>query len=335
MSYKVLVTEEIDKAGMNYLINNGYDIKMGTGIEEDTVVREISDCDAVLTRNAIINERVMKASPKLKVISMHGVGVDNIDVETATRLGIQVTNAAGSNKVSVAEYTIGLLIDLAKNIPLFDHELRKGNWSVRRKLGLDLEGKTLGIIGMGNIGSLVAKKAALGLGMNVIAYKRHAAVSDIENVEITTDFDRVIKSADFLSIHVPSVASTKKLIGKRELSMMKPDAFLINTARGDVIDNEALTEALKENKIAGAAVDVFVGEVPDMNDPMLHLPNIIVTPHTAAYSKESVMRMSLYSAIGVDEALKGKKITNPINTIGKKAEKEGRIDCSVLSAVTA
>jgi len=328
MSYKVLLTEEIDQLGTRYLLDHGYEIKMGSGISESTVIKEIEGCDAVLTRNAVISEKIMRASDKLKVISMHGVGVDKIDVNTATRLGIQVTNAADSNKLSVAEYTIGLMLDLARNIPLYDRELRQGNWNIRRTLGFDLEGKTLGIIGMGSIGTIVAKKASLGFGMKVLGYKRHVAMEAMDHVEITSDFDRVIRDSDFLSLHVPSVSATRNLIGARELAMMKPGSYLINTARGEVVDNDALYLALTDGHLAGAAVDVFVGEVPDMSNPLLHLQNIIVTPHTAAFTGESVARMSLYSAMGVDEVLSGKIPTHPVNKVEERKECGDLLTCA-------
>lgn len=332
MRNKVLLTEEIDKAGKDFLLEHGYEIRMGSGIAEDTVAKEIRGCDAILTRNAVITERIMRASEKLKVISMHGVGVNNIDVAAATRLGIQVTNAAGSNSNSVAEYTIGLLIDLARNIPLYDRELRAGNWGIRRTLGLDVEGKTLGIVGMGSIGALVARKAAFGLGMNVLAFKRH--VSDpapMGHVRVTGDLEEVVRSADFLSLHVPFVPATKGLIGEREFSLMKQGAFLINTARGEVVDSKALYRALTGKKLAGAALDVFDGEIPDMDDPLLHLPNVIVTPHTAAFTGESVARMSLYSAMGVHEVLSGKKPSRPVNHVEPNARDSARFSCAAAA----
>ena len=316
MSYKVLITEEIHRLGTKLLEDNGYEIRMGTGIAEDTLLREIEDCDAILTRNAIIGERVMRASDKLKVIAMHGVGVDSIDVAAATRLGIQVVNAADSNKVSVAEFTIGLILNLAKNIPLYDRGLRGGNWSIRKTIGMDVEGRTLGIVGMGNIGQLVAKKAALGLGMKVIAHKRDlSAAVPMEGVDYTSDLDAVVSAADFLSLHVPGSPSTAGMIGARELALMKPRAYLINTARGEVVDNKALYEALVEHRIAGAAIDVFPGEIPDMDDPLLHLDNVIVTPHTAAFTAQSIAKMSLHSAMGVDEVLSGRTPSWPVNRI--------------------
>jgi D-3-phosphoglycerate dehydrogenase / 2-oxoglutarate reductase len=316
MGQKVLIPEAIHPRGLAFLLENGYEIKQGTGIKEDLVAREVEGCDAILTRNAVISERVMRASERLKVVAMHGVGVDLIDVQAATRLGIQVVNAKDSNKLAVAEFTIGLIIALSRNVLLYDKELRAGNWKIRQTLGMDLEGLTLGIIGMGAIGSLVAHKAVLGLGMKVIAHKRSfTGLTPMAGVVYTQDMDEVIQNADFLSLHVPSTPETKALIGQRELSLMKPGAFLINTARGDIVDNKALYEALRDLKIAGAALDVFPGEVIDRSDPLLALNNVILTPHAAAFTEQSVARMSLYAAAGIHEVLSGGIPTRPVNTV--------------------
>lgn len=315
MKYKVLVTEPINEIGIKYLEERGYDVVHGHGIARDVLFKEAAGCDGILTRNANISEELMAKNPQLKVVSMHGVGVDKIDVEAATRLGVQVTNAPGSNKLSVAEFTIGLVIALARNILYYDDELRRGNWASRQTLGIDLEGKTLGIVGMGNIGGLVAKKAA-ALGMKVIGYSRRAKVGDIKDGAVmTNDLDKVVSSADFLSIHVPSVPSTAKIIGRHEIESMKKGAFLINTARGEVVDNDALVEALESGHLAGAAVDVFVGEIPAADNKLLHMKNVIVTPHAASFAIESTQRMALFAAMGIDEALSGKEISYPVNKV--------------------
>ncbi len=314
MTYRILVPEAIHQRGMAFLLEKGYHIKQGSSPNEDTVAKEVEDCDAILTRNAIISERVMRSSKQLKVVAMHGVGVDLIDVEAATRLGIQVVNAKDSNKLAVAEFTIGLLIALSRNLLLYDKGLRAGNWQIRRTLGTDLEDKTLGIIGMGAIGSLVAQKAVTGLDMNVIAFKRDAKdAPSMPGVTYTSNMDDVLRTADYLSLHIPSTSATQKLIGRRELSLLKPSAFLINTARGEVVDSQALYEALRDKKIAGAALDVFPGEVPDPSDPLLTLDNVILTPHAAAFTEQSVARMSLYAASGIHEVLSGQAPTRPVN----------------------
>lgn len=314
MKYKVLLTEEIDEIGKELLKNHKYEVKIGTGIDEDTVIQEGKDCDAILTRNAKITRRILLSCPKLKIISMHGVGVNNIDVDSATQLGIQVTNAATSNQSSVAEYTMGLILALAKQTPLYDRELKNGNWNIRRICGMDVEGKTLGIIGMGRIGNAVAKKASLGFGMKVIGYSRHVTRPTEDHYGIlTNNMEDVIRSCDFLSLHLPAAPSTEHLIGKQQLSWMKSSAYLINTGRGEVIDEAALITILEDKKIAGAAIDVFDGNVPSMNNPLLHMPHVITTPHTAAFTKQALERMAYQSALGIVESLEGRLITYPVN----------------------
>lgn len=314
MGYKILITEDIGKEGKDYLKKFGYEIKIAENTHEETLIKEVKDCDAILVRMALITAKVIDAGLKLKVISKFGVGVDNIDVEEATQRGIRVTNSPESNKNTVAEYTMGLIISLAKKFFLYDRELRKGNFHIRDSFSMDLEGKVLGIIGAGSIGNLVAIKASKGFGMKVIEFKRHInGIKESEDIEITDNLDYVLKNSHFISLHVPLTESTKGLIGERELSLMKPEAFLINTARGEVVNNKALVDAILNKKIAGAAIDVYEGEVPSRNNPLFSLENVIVTPHTAAHTEEAMKRMSLHPAIGIHEVLSGKEISWPVN----------------------
>jgi len=313
MNYKVLITENIYEEGKVYLRNQGYELKMASDISENVLAEEVKDCDAILVRMANITEKIMKSGTKLKVISKFGVGVDNIDVKTASSLGIKVTNSPESNKNSVAEYTMGLIVALAKKLFIYDRELRDGNFQIRKSFGMDLEGKVLGIIGLGSIGKLVASKASKGFGMKVIGLKRNAGSRQIDNIEVTQDLDYVLKNSDFVSLHIPLTGKTKGMIGKRELSLMKSEAFLINTARGEVVDEDALFEALLKNKIAGAAIDVFKGEVPSKDNPLFKLENVIVTPHTAAHTEEAGIRMSVQPAIGIHEVLSGREPSWPVN----------------------
>lgn len=313
MRQKVLITEEIHESGIQYLADRGYELVMGTGTAEETVCREAADCCAILTRNAPITEKVLQAAPDLRVISMHGVGVDIIDLEAAAKRGIYVVNAPGSNSRSVAEYTVGLMLGLARNIPLYDREMRGGNSEIRRTVGLDLGGKTLGIVGMGNIGAKVAQIASLGFGMRVIGYKRRVAAHIQDGIEWTDSMERVLREADFLSLHVPYTPATEKLIGEKELAMMKPGAFLINTARGEVLDGGALVRSLESGHLAGAALDVFTGAFPGKDHPLMRFPNVIITPHTAAFTTDSLQRMSLTAAVGVDEVLSDREPSHPVN----------------------
>lgn len=316
MGYKILITEAIDKKGIDYLKEQGYELKMGSGITEDVIIEEGADCDGILTRNGNITEKVLTACKKLKVVSMHGVGVDCIDVGTATKLGIQVTNAAGSNQSSVAEYAIGLILMLAKRSIHYNNGLKSGDLEVRKLYGSDVSGKVLGIIGMGNIGTQVAHIAALGLNMKVIGYNRRIkGKKQTECALLTDDMDEVISSADFLSLHLPASPSTRRIIGERELSLMKPEAFLINTGRGEIIDESALIKALKEHKIMGAALDVFEGNLPKPDNPLLHMEHVIVTPHTAAFTAEALERMAYQAALGISEVLEKRPVSNPVNKL--------------------
>ncbi len=316
MSYKILITEPIDKKGIDYLTEQGYELKMGSGIAEDILIEEGADCDGILTRNGHLTERVLSSCKKLRVVSMHGVGVDCIDVEAATKLGIQVTNAAQSNQGSVAEYAIGLILMLAKRSLHYNNGMRKGDLEVRKLRGTDVSGKTLGIIGMGNIGTHVANIAAFGLNMNVIGYNRRIkGKKQTSYALLTDDMDEVISSADFLSLHLPGSPSTRRIIGARELSLMKPEAFLINTGRGEIIDESALIKVLQEHKIQGAALDVFEGDLPKPDNPLLHMEHVIVTPHTAAFTAEALERMAYQSALGISEVLENRPISYPVNKL--------------------
>lgn len=314
MSYKVLITEDINTEGKDYLRKFGYDIKIASDISEKALLQEVKDCDAILVRMANITDKVINSAKNLKVISKFGVGVDNIDVKEATRLGIRVTNSPESNGETVAEYTIGLIIAMGKKLFTYDRELRKGNFKIRDTLGMDLKGKVLGIIGSGKIGKLVALKASMGFGMKVIEFKRNTLEESLsENIKVTNNLDYVLKNSDFISLHVPLTELTKNMIDKKQFEIMKPNAFLINTARGEVVNNNALIEALESRKIAGAALDVYEGEVPFMDNPIFKFDNVIATPHTAAHTVEAMGRMSLHPAIGIHEVLSGQEPSWPVN----------------------
>ena len=226
MSKKILITEAVDPAGITLLQDHGYQVVMGTGYDEETLMREAHDADGVLTRNGHFTERVLNSCPKLHVIGMHGAGVDCIDVEAAERLGIQVTNAADANSGSVAEFTLGLILSLAKKLPQSRDGLRKEGWSIRPQITtFDLEGKTLGVLGMGRIGTAVARKASYGFGMKVLGYRRNLPGDICADYGIlTSDLDKVIRNSDFLSIHLPYTKDTFHLVSREKLELMKPDA---------------------------------------------------------------------------------------------------------------
>ena len=313
---KVFLTEPINNKGLDLLIEHGFQNVNGTAIDEESVCREAKDCDGILSRNAIISAKVMDSCPNLKVIAVHGVGVDIVDVKAATERKIQVTNAAESNQKSVAEYTIGLILMLAKNSAIYNTGLKAYDLKVRNTMGHNVAGRTLGIIGMGNIGTQVAHMASLGLGMKVVGYSRH--ISGIEQTSfgvLCGNLQEVIESADFLSLHLPGSPSTKHFIGEKELSFMKQSAYLINTGRGEVVDEKALIEALQTKRIKGAALDVFEGNLPQKDNPLLTMDNVIVTPHTAAFTVEALERMAYQSALGIVEVLENKPLSYPVNRL--------------------
>ncbi|MGE4277557.1 MAG: hydroxyacid dehydrogenase [Lawsonibacter sp.] len=324
MGKKILITEAVNETGLNFLREQGYELVMGTGPDEETLLRECKDCDGSLTRNGKFTPRVLESCPKLKVVSMHGVGVDGIDVDAATKLGIQICNAAESNQKSVAEYAIGLLLMLAKHSVAYNNGLKGGDMSVRKIYGNDVSGKTLGIIGMGKIGSQVARMAAHGLGMNVIGYNRHISKKQKTDFGyLTPDMDEVISSADYLSLHLPSSDATNKILDARRLSLMKESACLINTGRGEVIDEAALIQMLQEGKLRGAALDVFEGNLPKADNPLLSMDNVIATPHTAAFTTEALERMSYQAALGIVEVLEHRPVTFPVNRLGQSGDDQG------------
>lgn len=316
MAYQVLITEPVNEKGLDFLREQGYTLIMGTGPDEETLLKECLDCDGALTRNGKFTQRVFEACPKLKVVSMHGVGVDGIDVNAATKMGIQICNAAESNQKSVAEYAVGLILMLAKKSVIYNNGLKSGDMSVRNLYGSDVSGKTLGIIGMGNIGTQVARMAYNGLGMKVIGYSRHISKKQETDFGcLTPDMDEVISSADFLSLHLPGTDKTRHIIDARRLALMKQSAFLINTGRGEVIDETALIKTLQDGKLRGAALDVFEGNLPKADNPLLSMDNVIVTPHTAAFTTEALERMSYQAALGIVEVLEKRPVTYAVNKL--------------------
>ncbi|WP_319562646.1 hydroxyacid dehydrogenase [Marispirochaeta sp.] len=318
-AFKVLIPQDIMEEGKDYLREKGYEIKMGSGITVEDIVKDVADCDAILARTAPFPAEVLEAGKKLKVIGRHGVGVDNIDVKKAEELGIWVTNSPESNSNTVAEHAIGLIVALAHNIVRSDKAFRAGDFEIRNRVkGSDLEGKVLGVLGMGKIGRLVARKAHHGLGMKVIGYDPFLKADQFpEWVSKVDDWDEIFRDSDFLTIHIPATPNTKNSIGAKEFGLMKKGACVINAARGEVVDEPALVEALKNGKIAGAGLDVFAEEPPAKDHPFFGMDNVVVTPHNAALTTECMIRMATHAAQGIHEVLTGGMPTWPVNNPSK------------------
>lgn len=319
MGHKVLITEAINEKGINFLRDQGYELVMGTGPSEETLLKELAGCDGALTRNGKFTRKVFETFPDLKVVSMHGVGVDGIDVDAANDHGVQITNANDSNSTSVAEYAVCMMMMMAKHMDTYVSGTRVGKKDdVRKVYGNDLHGKTLGLVGWGKIGKKVVDIASKGLGMKVIAYSRR--ISEKQETEfgcLTPDMKEVFANADFISLHLPGSAATHHMVNAELIGAMKPTAYLINCGRGEVVDEAALIEALKEHKIQGAALDVVETNLPTDDNPLLKMDNVIVTPHTAAFTTEALENMSYQAALGVYETLEGKEVTFPINKLAK------------------
>lgn len=316
MGYRVLIPEDISAPGKDYLRQRGYEIRMGTGLQESDILRDIQGCDAVLVRNQPVTRAILEAEPRLRVVAKHGVGLDKIDLASAAQLGIWVVYGPYSNTLAVAEHTIALIMACAKKLVFFDQALRQGHYEIRNQVrGSEVEGAVLGILGAGRIGSLVAQKAQAGLGMKALLYDPFIPASRRNpQFSYTEELEALFQRADYISIHMPSTDATQHMVGRALLGAMKPTAYLINTARGDILCQEDLYWALREKRIAGAALDVFDPEPPLSGSPLFQLDNLVCTPHNAALTRESTDRMGLQAAQGIHEVLSGLAPTWPAVT---------------------
>ena len=262
------------------------------------------DVIVVRSRTKITKEIIQASAPSVKIIARVGVGLDNIDINEAEANGIHVINSPEAAANAVSELVIGLMLSLARSIPFADIETKKGNWIKKDLTGVELRGKYLGIIGVGNIGRNIGR-IGRSLRMNLIGYDIIPINRDFtrEVGMIVADFNTLLESADFVTCHVPLTAETKKMFSADKFSKMKPSAFLINTSRGEVIDENALYEALKNGRIAGAALDVFETE-PPMNKTLLQLPNVICTPHIGAQTKEAQQLAAMVIAEKIIQTLR-------------------------------
>jgi D-3-phosphoglycerate dehydrogenase len=312
---RVLVREEIAEAGVE-LLRARFDVDEN---RDGDLAAIIGGYDAIVIRSATkLTADLIEAGGNLKVIGRAGVGVDNVDVEAATRRGIVVANAPESNIVSAAEHTIGLLFALARNIPQAHAALREGRWERSKWGGIELAEKTLGVLGFGRIGQRVARRA-LGLQMNVVGYDPFVSAERFREAGVEQDtFDGVLARADFITIHLPLNDETRSVIGTDAIAKMKPGARLINAARGELVDEHALADALMSGRLAGAALDVFPQE--PYSGPLLEAPNIVVTPHLAASTDEAQDRAGVIVAEQVAAALEGGIVTNAVNIPSVGAE---------------
>ncbi len=287
------------------------ELVVATSQDAESLSALARDADAIMTNWAKVPASVILAAPKCRIVARLGIGLDNIDVATATSRGIVVTNVPDYCLIEVAEHTIALLLSLARKTAFYHHETKSGRYNLQAGPRLRrIDGQTLGIIGLGNIGSVVADKAR-GLGLNLLATGRlrRSDVPDVAWVEL----DELLARSDYVSLHVPLVAQTRHLIGGGQLARMRPSGYLINTARGGLVDHAALAAALDAGQLAGAALDVQDPEPPDLNQPPWTDPRVIVTPHAAFVSEESLANLRSRTARQVTDWLSHKRPENVVN----------------------
>jgi D-3-phosphoglycerate dehydrogenase len=309
---KILVADPISSEGLD-IIRPCAQVEVKTGLKPAELMSIIGDYDGLVVRSQTqVTADIIRCGKKLQVIARAGVGIDNIDVEEATRCGIVVVNAPTGNTISAAEHTIALMLALARHIPQANAALKAGQWKRNEFMGTEVRGKTLGLIGLGNVGSEVARRAR-SMGMKLIAYDPFVSVEYARNlsVELVT-IEHVFKEADFITLHTPLTSATRGLIGAKELAMMKPTVRIINAARGGLIDEEALAGAVKENRIGGAAIDVFPVE-PCTRSVLFENDKIIVTPHLGASTKEAQATAAVDVAEQVVDIINGRAARYAVN----------------------
>ena len=310
---RVLVTEKLSEQGLE-LLRRDFQVDVRPELATGDLAAEIGPYEALIVRSQTrVTAGVLEAAEHLRVVARAGIGLDNVDVEAATRRGVMVVNAPQSNVISAAEHTFALLLAQARNIPQADEALKAGRWERAEWEGVELAGKTLGVIGLGRVGALVSHRAA-AFGMRVIAYDPYVSADRAKEkgVDVMPTLEALLVQADFITIHLPRTAETEQLIGAHEISLMKPGARLVNTARGGIVDEEALAKALEGGDIGGAALDVFAIE-PTTDSPLFGLEGVVVTPHLGASTREAQDKAGITVAEMVGLALRGEFVPYAVN----------------------
>lgn len=311
--HKVFLTEQIHPEAVAYL-REQFEVVQGASTAAEDIVKQAQGCAGILIRSAEITAEMMDALPGLKVIAKHGMGVDNIDVDHAAQKGIQVVNAPYSNLNAVAEHIAMLVLSLSKRTVQMDKLTRAGKYAERNTYRtMELKDAVVGIIGMGKISRLAVKKLS-GFEPRILASDPFVSQEDVKDLGVTmVSPEQVYRESDFLIVHTSLTPATFHLVGAEQIRQMKKTAYLINAARGSVVDEAALIAALQEGRIAGAGLDVFEWEPPAADNPLFQMDQVIVSPHNAALTDAALRAMAMDSAQGVAECLLGKPITYPVN----------------------
>jgi D-3-phosphoglycerate dehydrogenase len=322
---RVLVTEPLAQVGLDALVAAGFDVDVRIGLSPDELLSAVRGASALVIRSATkVDAAVLEAGTDLVVVGRAGIGLDNVDVATATRKGVMVVNAPQSNILSAAEHTLALLIAQARNIPQADADLKAGNWRRSKWEGIELHGKTLGILGLGRVGGLVAQRA-LAFGMHLMAYDPYVSADRARQmgVDLADSLEDLVAEADFLTVHLPRTPETIGLVGRDLLAKAKPGLRIVNTARGGIVDEEALYEAIASGRLAGAGLDVF-DEEPTTKSPLFELESVVVTPHLGASTVEAQDKAGQTIAEQVILALRGDFVPYAVNVAAGEASETVR-----------
>jgi D-3-phosphoglycerate dehydrogenase / 2-oxoglutarate reductase len=341
----VLVAEELSPAAIS-LLESDFEVRHADGADRGALLPALADAEAVIVRSATtIDAEALAHAPRLRVVARAGVGLDNVDVEAATKAGVMVVNAPTSNIVSAAEHAIALLLAVARNVPQAASSLKAGEWKRSTFTGIELAGKVVGVLGLGRIGALVTQRLA-AFGMTVVAYDPYVPASRASQFGARlVSLDELLAESDFITVHLPRNAETTGLIGERELHLVKPGVRIINAARGGIVDEHALAQALKDGRVAGAGIDVFVSEPPTGN-PLLGHPGVVATPHLGASTHEAQEKAGTQVARSVRLALAGEFVPDAVNVRSGEvdedvkpglplAEKLGRIFTALAGGVAS
>ena len=329
---KIVVADDLPESALQLLKAEGWTVDARTGRSHEQLAADVADADALVVRSATkVTAELIAAAKELRVIARAGTGVDNVDVPAASARGIVVMNAPGANSISVAELAMGLILALARHLPAADAAMKQGKWEKKKFLGEEVRDKTLGLVGLGRIGQEVARRAA-GFSMRVIAHdpfisERVAADLGVELVAMDDLFTR----ADYISLHMPSTPQTKQLVNAARLQKMKKGVRIVNTARGDLIDEAALADAIEAGLVGGAALDVFTKE-PTVDHRLQSLPQVIATPHIAASTREGQELVGVETAAALRDFLKDGLIRNAVNFPSLSAEEYKKLQPFVTLA---
>ena len=310
---KVLVSDKLAAEGID-ILKTVADVDVNTGLSEDELCAIIGNYDALVIRSGTqVTAKVLESAKNLKIIGRAGVGVDNVDVPVATEKGVIVVNSPSGNTIAAAELSVAMLLALSRNIPQANMSMKEKQWQRSKFVGNEVYHKTLAVLGLGKIGREVAKRCK-SFGMKVIAYDPFLPAEAAESMGISLlSMDECLAKADYITLHLPKNKDTMGLIGKEQFAMMKDGVRIINCARGGIIDDDALIEALKSGKAAGAAIDVYVSEPPDFSSELFELPNVVTTPHLGASTKEAQINVAIDVAEQIADVFSGKSARSAVN----------------------